>query len=476
MDSYRNTRSNSVVRRMAAPALPAVAIWLPAVAFALAAMAFALAAAWSPAAAQDRPLDAEFPEVYRVGGLGAPEWAQFTRTGTLAFDGAGNLYHLDSETSRLIVVGQNGELVMTTGRKGEGPGEFFVPTEVVVWRDGRYVVPDLGHGAYQIFGPDGELLQYVRMSTQMGPFAGIEGMRARMRPDPMGAGLFAQGTSRAFDDIFGNLGEVFGLEEGEEEAVTSGVDDHGIERIDLSGDVAAANAVLQGWRVPREEPREDFSLEDILNPARLADQAMGAVGGEMHLEPGFYWDVLPDGTIAYTDSSAYEIKLAEADGGAIVRVLRRPHEPEPVNRRIRSEVIEREIRELERDQEDLEQNDELMAAAAGNELVLGLMSEFGKAAREQIENRPFFPEVSVVRGIQAAWDSALWIQRRGEEVWDDDGPVDVFGADREYLGTYDPSETEMPAAFGPDGLAAFWEFDELDVPRIVVKRLPVEVR
>ena len=28
-------------------------------------------------------------------------------------------------------------------------------------------------------------------------------------------------------------------------------------------------------------------------------------------EPGLHWDVLPDGTIAYSDSSAYAIKLAD---------------------------------------------------------------------------------------------------------------------------------------------------------------------
>ena len=34
----------------------------------------------------------------------------------------------------------------------------------------------------------------------------------------------------------------------------------------------------------------------------------------------------------------------------------------------------------------------------------------------------------------------------------------------------------MPAAFGPDGLVVYWEFDGLDVPTIVVKRLPEAVR
>ena len=31
-------------------------------------------------------------------------------------------------------------------------------------------------------------------------------------------------------------------------------------------------------------------------------------------------------------------------------------------------------------------------------------------------------------------------------------------------------------AFGPDGLVAFVEIDELDVPMVIVKRLPDEVR
>ena len=34
----------------------------------------------------------------------------------------------------------------------------------------------------------------------------------------------------------------------------------------------------------------------------------------------------------------------------------------------------------------------------------------------------------------------------------------------------------MPLAFGPGGLVAFLELDELDVATIVVKRLPAEVR
>lgn len=36
--------------------------------------------------------------------------------------------------------------------------------------------------------------------------------------------------------------------------------------------------------------------------------------------------------------------------------------------------------------------------------------------------------------------------------------------------------TEMPHAFGPDGLAAFIELDEFRLASVVVRRLPPEVR
>ncbi len=44
------------------------------------------------------------------------------------------------------------------------------------------------------------------------------------------------------------------------------------------------------------------------------------------------------------------------------------------------------------------------------------------------------------------------------------------------MGTYPTGATAMPDAFGPDGLAAFIELDELDVASVVVRRLPAEVR
>ena len=86
------------------------------------------------------------------------------------------------------------------------------------------------------------------------------------------------------------------------------------------------------------------------------------------------------------------------------------------------------------------------------------------------------PEVPVLRGLRASWDGSLWVQRRGKDPWDANGPIDVLGPNGEYVGTLSAGEPGMPMAFGPDGLVAFVGHDEMDVATIVVKRLPEAVR
>ena len=422
-----------------------------------------LAVSGSEAAAQDRPLTGEFEEVYRVGGLNAPTWAQFGGTLPTGFDAAGNLHILDMGASQVVVIDSRGELVRTVGRKGEGPGEFNLPSQLGVWRDGRFVVADLGHVAFQIFGPDGELDHFVKMTQGQDLFSGMTQIRSKIKVDPQGDALIAQGAPSTLGAMSGLMETLTGAKQ------ESGVDDRGLERLDLRGDVITSEPVLQAWRVPQAEV-EQLRPEDLMNadPSDLGGLVAGMVGGERFFEPGLHWDLLPDGTIAYSDSSAYAIKLAKA-GGPAIDVLRRPLAPEAVTQRIRSAMIEEHVRRL----------DERGDGSGGSpeaEAVLNMMPGFVDALREGIEQREFLEEVPVVRGVHATWDGGLWIQRRGEEPWDDAGPIDVFGADREYLGTFAAGAPGMPAAFGPNGLVVFWEFDEFDVPTIVVKRLPEEVR
>ena len=238
-----------------------------------------------------------------------------------------------------------------------------------------------------------------------------------------------------------------------------GLDDRELERIDLGADVVAADPILQGWR-PQAEPAHESTLQDAQDLLRKMAEAM--TGPERRFfEPKMIWDVLPDGTIAYSDSSGYAIKLAGSDG-TVNAVLRRDLHPESVTRRIREAMVEERLRALNEQAED--------ASGRSGAMLPGMMD----ALRDVLEERDFFEEVPVVRGLKATWEGALWIQQRGEDPWDDSGPIDVFEADGEYAGTLPPGE--MPAAFGPDGLAACVEHDEFDVLTIVVRRLPAELR
>ena len=409
--------------------------------------------------AQDRPLAPEFAEVYRVGGATAPDWALFSSPTGLAFDGSGNLFVLDPQLFQVAIVDRNGELVRTVGSQGGGPGEFNIPTTQVVWRDGRFAVADMGHNAYQLFDPDGELERFVKMSAGQGPMAGFSSMRSALRPDPDGSALIAQGAPGMMSQLSGMMAQVTGADE------EPGIDDRGLERVDLGGDVVTAEPILQGWRPPSEDDGAEMSADDFQDVSSMVtSMAEMMVGEERFFEPGLIWDVLPDGTLAYSDSSAYSIKLTGEDG-AVMTVLRRELHPEAVTRRIRSATVEESLRELE----------EEVANASGPEAeMMAAMPGMMDALRNALEKRDFFEEVPVVRGLKATWDGALWIQRRGEEPWDDSGPIDVFDADGEYAGTLPPAE--MPDAFGPDGLVAFVETDDMDVPTIVVRRLPADLR
>ena len=215
--------------------------------------------------------------------------------------------------------------------------------------------------------------------------------------------------------------------------------------------------ILQAWTPDRREPVRPSS-SDLLDPAALAQMA---VAGETFYEPAFLWGALPDGSVAYSDSSAYVIRVATSNG-EIVRTLRRSFTPESVTDRIRGGTREAWLESMT----DMNLPPEMTQAIEG----------FDEMLRDAVKTIAMYHEVPVVRRLEATWTGTLWVQRRGEDPWDDEGPIDVFDADHHYVGTLPPGITRMPVAFGPDGLVAFWDVGDLDVPVVVVKRLPAELR
>ncbi len=403
---------------------------------------------------QDRPLSADFPEVYRVGGFDAPEWAEFAGAPMVAFDAAGRLYVQESSAMSavlggsagpVVVIDPSGSLIRTIGRQGEGPGEFDEPRGLAVWRDGRLAVADAGHNAYQLFTPDGEFERLIRMRGGSDGFSGLVNAPSRLRPDPAGLALVAQGVSSGQSAFASAVGRMFGAEGAEE----GRVDDRGLERLRLDGEGVVAETILEGWRPAADDDGQESPL-DLSDPSSIIGTIMG---GERWFEPELLWDILPDGGIVYSDSTAYRIRVMDP-AGRVIRTLTRPFAPKPVTRGVRSAMRDRSLARL--------------SGGDGGDMQAAL--------REQIGNRGFMDEIPVLSVLRTTWDGALWIQRRGEEPWDEDGPIDVMRADGGYVGSFAAGATDMPGAFGPDGLVAFVERDELDIPSIVVRRIPAEVR
>lgn len=135
---------------------------------------------------QDRLIEPEFEDVYRVGVLDGESWEMFGEVNHVAFDATGNLYVFDgsmglmgSGNLRVLVFDAAGRFAREFGSSGGGPGEFNRPTGFAVFRDGTTVVSDVGHRAYQLFDASGAFQRMVRAGNDPG---GVEGLSGASSP------------------------------------------------------------------------------------------------------------------------------------------------------------------------------------------------------------------------------------------------------------------------------------------------------
>ena len=254
--------------------------------------------------AEDLPLDADFEEFYRVGSLHGDGWDTFGSVGTVGFDGAGNLYILDTQAVRINVVDLQANLVRQFIREGQGPGEFGSNTaaalEFAVMWDGRVTVYDLGRMGFALFGADGEFERMVRFPGAQTSSAMISGIQAFPGMDRVLATsevTYLRRTAPSLED------------EASEPSFRP------VLSYDVGGDEVRIDSVAAGWRPP---------------------------GDPEGFRPLLRACVLPSGTVVYTDSSSYAIKFAGPEG-RVTRVLTRPFQPRRVTGRIRAAEIERRL-------------------------------------------------------------------------------------------------------------------------------------
>ena len=510
----------------------------------------ALLAATGPGAAQtvvdlpaeDKPLSADFEELFRLGEGGREIEGLRTVVG-VGFDQEGNLHigNVREPTGGLeiIVVAPDGKLVRRFeikpgddtpggGLLSEVPGANAM-TELIVLPDGRVVVPLQLLSSYGVFGPDGERQRTIPFpgrgdgadaATVLGLLEGAQSEEAAMAA--LGAGMnqvvrvHRAGRAGGFLSRVANTVKMsFDPEGAEMMRVTTQEGPRRVERMVVDGDQASAASVVRGWTPP--------------GAGAVSEMGMGVFGltgsmAQVAFLPKFLFDALPEGGVAFSDSSAYAIKIAGADG-EVTKILRRPLSPRPVTDEIRAEYRKKLLGELGEDGLDMSGLAEGEGEMAGLEGMLGgLFEGLEETLRDALEKMTFFAEIPLVDDLRTTWDGALWVRRTPEGGYPSEedggqgggggllgglgasdesgpeGPIDVIASDGRYVGTLSGEKIVMPMAFGPGGLVVYLEtkdlaatvsaLTELDVdaadpmsalallppPVITVKRLPEAVR
>ena len=354
-------------------------------------------------------------DVYTVGAYMGEDWESFGLLADVAFDGAGNAHILDMGAHRIVVVAPDGSFVRMVGGSGEGPGEFRTPSSLHVYRDGGYVVG--GVSAIDIFAPGGEHLRRMPVN----PLTGFPFLNSKALPD----GSFVSIVLR-FDlersrrglaqlDPPGRPLDVFPIEHGKPELLYT------------------------AWELPEEDAGRR-------NAARSSSDGTSRLSAGRAFEPDLSFDVIADGRLAVVDSIGYRIKLVARDG-RVVGAVERPIVPLAVTEEMKDAQRERyRAREVPSN--------------------VGIF----RVERESVDKLTFAQEVPVIANIAVDWEDRIWVERTGEDGTGP-GPTDIVTPDGGYVGTLPADGVRIPSAFGPDGLMAYIETDEVGIQVVRVIRL-----
>lgn len=185
------------------------------------------------------------------------------------------------------------------------------------------------------------------------------------------------------------------------------------------------------------------------------------------------------GNLYVVDPEALHIVKVGPDGSLVATIA-----PQPVTRALESRLRDAMLRDVDRQfGVEVTGRSPDVARAMANRL-----SAARAAARATIESGTFHPEIPVIGEIRTTPDGFVWVRRQDPEFGsqrrpggytrtaDEDGPIDVFDPDGNYVGTFPAGGRRMPGAFGPGGLVAYWETDDLDILSVAVYRLPENLR
>lgn len=375
--------------------------------------------------------------VWSVGTDEGESWEMLSNVMAMAFDRTDHLYVLDQGNHRVLVFDAAGRFVRQFGKQGGGPGEFQAPMGLAVLSDGRIAVLDAGRRAYSLFTPAGVHQTDVFIPEELG---------------------------------FPRPGETYALPDGTIMA-------RSMPLFRMAGGGPAQMTGPQKSPVYRltmtEKPTASTIYEFTMAPPTVRTSE-GAGGRRtvmaMYAPPVFEkqptFAALPDGGAAISTTADYTIEIRDA-GGRATRTLVRPIRPRPVTKKDMDLAREERRRQMEEGPRG-----GVFVSAGGGSVRTSQAAQIPDGQiEEQLRNITFAEEIPVIERVWSDPTGRLWIQRSSREAGGET-PIDLVAPGDRYVGTI--SGVKLPSAVSASGLAAWVERDELDIERIVVRRLPAD--
>jgi hypothetical protein len=297
------------------------------------------------------------------------------------------------------------------GKQGRGPGEFAQVGWLLLLTGDTIAVLDYAARGFHLFKPDG---QFVRTHRLPDEFAGIS---PPVRAHPRGGVVFTHQPRESQEARFVWY------------------------RFDGTLTTLAT--------APR--PREVMEIPS----GGGAVTTLAAPPPE--LAPALLFAPLPDGSLAFSHEAPYRVQWA----GARATTVTRANAPRAVTDSDKEQVRKAKRAELE--------------GYSGGSMVIsgGRQQQQGGGLPafvidQILAQMRFAPVVPAIRDLRVDSDGRLWVARSWPALF---GPsaIDVLRADGSYIGTL--ASAELPAAFGPNGLAAVVRQNEEGVNQLAIGRI-----
>ena len=386
----------------------------------------------------DIPLTAKTEEVFTLGDAHPEEeWQAFTEISEVHFDGAGNLILVDRRQGRIVVAGPDGQLRHHVSRRGDGPGELRIIGSVAVLRDNRLAVNDVGHNALLIFDENGNFLEQTAIGEPP----------RTLRSDGAATSTVVTSSIQSVATLSGSLPDGRLLLRRLQ-----------IRTFDIHTLGLGTEELYRAYEPPAGSPEQGGSVSIRLGDLEVPLPS-GILPRELAFGPPLWGAALSDGRVAIVDSVGYRVKILQPNG-SLDAALERSIEPLPVTPEMQEAARERQrggagTRAI------------VMGPGVSSSAGEGIASSLMEAMAPEME---FASEVPVIEGMAVDAEDRVWVTRSGMDGVSR-GPTDVHTASGNYLGTLRADEFRIPDAFGPDGLMAYIETDELGIPFVRVLRL-----